>query len=98
MLDTWHVWDEDGLELMIRDGVQHICAVQFSGYRVPTRFHNDRLLAGDGAAPNAQIFHWLEDAGFQGWYDLELFSEDIWKMPHEYIVQSTKSWFDSVWS
>lgn len=98
MLDTWHVWDEPGLEYMIRDGIQHISAVQFSGYRVPTRFHNDRLLPGDGAAPNAQIFHWLEDAGFQGWYDLELFSEDIWKMPHEHVLQATRFWFDSVWS
>jgi sugar phosphate isomerase/epimerase len=46
----------------------------------------DRVLPGQGEIDLYSIFEALEDGGFRGWYDLEVFSgldlpDSIWKRP-----------------
>jgi sugar phosphate isomerase/epimerase len=97
LVDTWHVWDQPDLDSLLREAVDITVSVQFSGYREPTRYENDRTMPGEGLADNARILRLLEDAGYRGWYDVEIFSEDLWAGPPEAVVAGCRTWFDEVW-
>jgi sugar phosphate isomerase/epimerase len=45
-------------------------------WREPTRGWADRVLPGDGVADLAAILGALDGAGWDGYYDLEIFSDD----------------------
>jgi len=72
MLDTWHVSDPDA----IAPYVGEIAGVHVSDRREPTRSHFDRLLPGDGVLDLAAVFRTLEAGGYDGWYDVEIFSDN----------------------
>ena len=97
LVDTWHLWDQPGLEESLRENIDLVKAVQFSGYRNPTRHEFDRLMPGDGIADNARLLRSLESAGYRGWYDVEIFSDDLWTGPLEEVLSGCRQWFDDVW-
>jgi sugar phosphate isomerase/epimerase len=91
VFDMWHLWDSPGLEQDLPRAIERITTVQVSDYRDPTRGRMDRVLAGDGVAGVASLLARLRALGFDGWYDLELFSDDgtfgedypdsLWRLP-----------------
>ena len=50
--------------------------MHINDYRSPTRGFADRLLPGDGVADVAAILRALDRAGWTGYYDLEVFSDN----------------------
>jgi sugar phosphate isomerase/epimerase len=50
--------------------------VHVNDWREPTRGWADRVLPGDGAADLPAILAALERAGWDGFYDLEIFSDN----------------------
>ncbi len=72
MLDTWHVSDPGAIEPY----VDEIVGVHVSDRREPTRSHFDRVLPGDGVLDLAAVFRTLEAGGYDGWYDVEIFSDN----------------------
>lgn len=90
--DIWQVWDssEKILELT-RQLAPRVNVVHLNDYRRPTRSWNDRVLPGDGVVDLPAILKALRDGGYDGWYDLEVFSDDgrwgndypdsVWKLP-----------------
>ncbi len=72
MLDTWHVSDPDA----IAPFVDAIAGVHVADRREPTRSHFDRVLPGDGVLDLAAVFRTLEAGGYEGWYDVEIFSDN----------------------
>lgn len=72
MLDTWHVSDPAAIEPY----VDRIAGVHVSDRREPTRSHFDRVLPGDGVLDLAAVFRMLEAGGYDGWYDVEIFSDN----------------------
>jgi sugar phosphate isomerase/epimerase len=50
--------------------------VHVADRREPTRSHFDRLLPGDGVLDLASAFRALEAGGYDGWYDVEIFSDN----------------------
>ncbi|HZT91265.1 MAG TPA: sugar phosphate isomerase/epimerase family protein [Gaiellaceae bacterium] len=74
--DTWHLWNTPTLFDDIEQHVDRFAGVHVADYRDPTRSWADRVLPGDGVAGIAQIVHALEDAGWSGPYDIEVFSDD----------------------
>ncbi len=76
LFDVWHLWDDPGLE---RDLVEHgprIAGVHVSDVREPTRSFADRVLPGDGVADVPRVLGLLDRAGWDGFYDLEIFSDN----------------------
>jgi sugar phosphate isomerase/epimerase len=72
LVDVWHVGGDPDL-------VSHpdrIYGVHVSDRREPTRSHFDRLLPGDGVLPLPRILRTIRGAGYDGWYDVEVFSDD----------------------
>jgi sugar phosphate isomerase/epimerase len=72
MLDTWHISDP----AEIAPYVEKVAGVHVSDRREPTRSHFDRVLPGDGVLDLAAVFRTLEAGGYDGWYDVEIFSDN----------------------
>jgi sugar phosphate isomerase/epimerase len=80
-VDVYHVWWDPDLEAEIGRagelGLLH--AFHVCDWRVPTRdLLTDRGLMGEGVIDIPTIRGWMEDAGFDGLHEVEIFSEDYW--------------------
>jgi sugar phosphate isomerase/epimerase len=73
MFDTFHLSDTADLGGQIGRHVARIAGVHVAGRREPTRSAFDRVLPGAEVAPVLQA---LADAGYDGWWDVELFSDN----------------------
>jgi sugar phosphate isomerase/epimerase len=73
--DVWHLWNSDVLEELPR--YAHLLAgVHVNDWREPTRGWADRVLPGNGCADLPAILGVLEEVGWEGFYDLEIFSDN----------------------
>jgi sugar phosphate isomerase/epimerase len=72
LLDTWHVSDPGG----IAPYVDRVVGVHVADRREPTRSHFDRVLPGDGVLDLAAVLRTLQAGRYDGWYDVEIFSDN----------------------
>lgn len=86
VVDVYHLWWEENLkEEILRAGKKnnllayHICDWKYP----PEDMLNDRGLMGDGCIPLAKIRSWVEEAGFTGFHEVEVFSHRYWAMDQE---------------
>ena len=78
-IDVYHVWWDPFLRAEIKRTTGKIFAFHVCDWRVPTRdLLNDRALMGQGCIDIPQIRGWVEDAGFDGPIEVEIFSEEEW--------------------
>jgi sugar phosphate isomerase/epimerase len=107
MFDVWHLWDTPGLLDEIRRHAHRFVGVHVDDWRDPTRNWCDRVLPGDGIADITGILGALDDAGYDGWYELEVFSDDgrfgnewddsLWKLDPVEFVRSGREKFEQAW-
>ncbi len=93
VFDTWHLWDTDGLEEAIAREVGRLVAVHVADWRAETRNTDDRVFPGDGVADLPAIVSALDRAGWDGPYEVEIFSDpelpdSLWRLPPE-VAAST---------
>jgi len=74
--DVWHLWNTPDLCGHITRELDRIAGVHVCDVREETRCWADRLLPGDGIADVPTILAALDGAGWQGLYDLEIFSDN----------------------
>jgi sugar phosphate isomerase/epimerase len=101
-LDIWQTWDDPQLFDLIADHADRVFGVQVNDWRNPTRMRDDRVLPGEGIAGVAKIIAALISAGYTGWYDLEVMSDEtledsLWRQPHLDLLERAAQRFDSVW-
>ena len=78
-LDVYHVWWDDRLEDEIRRAAPHLFSFHICDWRVPTRdLVTDREIMGRGCIPIRHIRGWAENAGFNGFNEVEIFSAEYW--------------------
>jgi sugar phosphate isomerase/epimerase len=70
-------WAERGLATTIRDGIDRVRLVQVSDFKVGTVASSQRLVPGDGDIPTERILRVLVDAGYGGYFELELIGDAI---------------------
>lgn len=81
-VDVYHLWWDPMLEQEIkRCGMNnHLFAFHICDWNVPTTdFLLDRGLMGEGCIPVRKIRSWVEATGFNGFYEVEIFSNKFWK-------------------
>jgi sugar phosphate isomerase/epimerase len=104
LFDTWHLWDTENIYQHIRDHIDLIAGVHIADWkRDETRTWADRAFPGEGKLPMLDLIRALDEAGFQGHYDVEIFSDDgrydvdypdsLWKLPPEEIVRRATAIF-----
>lgn len=80
-LDVYHVWwDPDLKNQIMRCGKsKNLFAFHICDWLTPTvHFLLDRGLMGEGCINIKQIRSWVEEAGFDGFHEVEIFSERWW--------------------
>jgi sugar phosphate isomerase/epimerase len=93
-IDVYHVWWDDRLEQEIaRCGrLNAIFSYHVCDWLTPTRdLLLDRGIMGDGCIPLRQIRSWVEQAGFAGMIEVEIFSTELWKLDQIQLIQRVKS-------
>jgi sugar phosphate isomerase/epimerase len=81
-VDVYHLWFDDDLENQIkRCGKQNnLFAYHICDWNVPTEdMLLDRGLMGEGCIPLKKIRGWVEEAGFSGYNEVEIFSTKFWE-------------------
>lgn len=81
-VDVYHLWWDPSLEHEIkrcgRNG--NLLAFHICDWNVPTTdMLNDRGLMGEGCIPISKIRGWVEETGFKGFNEVEIFSTKFWK-------------------
>lgn len=92
-VDVYHVWWDDTLKTEIERcaGQNHLFAFHICDWNVPTTdFLNDRGLMGEGCINIPQIRSWVEDTGFTGYHEVEIFSTRFWAIDQKDYLQKIK--------
>lgn len=80
-VDVYHLWWDPHLESEIKrcGKNDHLFAFHICDWSVPTTdLLNDRGLMGDGCIPIKKIRGWVEETGFNGFNEVEIFSNRWW--------------------
>jgi sugar phosphate isomerase/epimerase len=106
--DVWHLWNTPSLFDDIASEVGRFAGVHVCDVREPTRGWADRALPGEGAANVPDILRALDAAGWDGLYDIEIFSDDgtfgnaypdsFWAAPPEETLARARAAFERAWS
>jgi sugar phosphate isomerase/epimerase len=82
-VDVYHVWWDDSLETQIQLAGERrrLFAFHVCDWKTPTTdLLNDRGLMGEGCIPIRRIKSWINAAGFEGFNEVEIFSNRYWAM------------------
>jgi len=85
--DVYHVWWDPGLEREIARAGTRICGFHVCDWLTPTGdLLNDRGLMGEGCIDIRGIRRQVESTGFDGWIEVEVFSDRWWSHdPDDYL-------------
>jgi sugar phosphate isomerase/epimerase len=107
MYDVYHLWDTDDVVALSERHARAFGGVQVSDWRAETRGFMDRLLPGEGLIDLPVLLRALDEGGFAGWFDLEVFSDDgrygsdyedsLWKRPPSELVRDGLAGFRRAW-
>jgi sugar phosphate isomerase/epimerase len=105
--DTWHLWNTPNVLDEIAQHAHRFVGVHVADWREPTRKWADRVLPGDGVAGLPRLLAALDAAGWEGFYDVEIFSDNgafgdawpdsLWDVPPERMARSAKESFERAW-
>lgn len=111
LYDVYHLWDTDNvIEETVRHGSRIVPSVHICDWRAETRNDFDRALPGDGVIDLPALFGALDEAGVgDGWFDLEIFSDDgsfsdqdfedsLWKQDPLEVVRRGREGFEKAWA
>lgn len=91
-IDVYHVWWDHFLKAEVERATGTIFAFHVCDWRVPTRdMLLDRAVMGDGCIKINDIRGWVEKAGFKGFIEVEIFSEELWGMDQERLLKRIKN-------
>lgn len=90
-VDVYHVWWDPKLQAQIeRAGRERLLAFHVCDWLTPTTdLLNDRGMMGDGVIDIPRIRGWVEDQGFGGFSEVEIFSTGRWwRRGHDEVLQT----------
>jgi sugar phosphate isomerase/epimerase len=93
-VDVYHLWWDNNLQQeIIRCGKNNnLVAFHVCDWNVPTvDFLNDRGLMGDGCIPVKLIRGWIEETGFNGYNEVEIFSDKYWATNQNDYLEKIKN-------
>ncbi|MBC7827683.1 MAG: sugar phosphate isomerase/epimerase [Chitinophagaceae bacterium] len=92
-IDVYHLWWDPALktEILRCGNNNHIFAFHICDWKTPTTdLLLDRGLMGEGCIGIRQIRGWVEEAGFEGFHEVEIFSTKYWEEDQSVFLQKIK--------
>jgi sugar phosphate isomerase/epimerase len=74
MVDLWHLWDTAEVERHLTENVARFTGVHVSDW-FPGEARSDRALPGEGKSRTPELMRVLEQAGWHGAWDVEIFGD-----------------------
>lgn len=90
-VDVYHIWWDPDLEREIKRCGEsgNLIAFHICDWRSPTvDMLNDRGLMGEGIIDIKQIRGWVEEAGFGGYNEVEIFSDRWWSRDQDAFLEA----------
>jgi len=99
--DVYHVFDTPDAVEWTERVADRVAAAHVCDYRTP-QSSADRVLPGDGIIDLGALFGALEAGGFDGWYDLEIFSDkeladSLWLLDPKLLLERGRAAFFEAW-
>lgn len=95
-VDVYHVWWDPYLrgEIDLASIKRRLFAFHICDWKTPTAdLLNDRGLMGEGCIPIAEISSWVDESGFNGPREVEIFSTRYWAMDQDdYLSRITEAY------
>ena len=91
-VDVYHVWWDPKLQAQLARARGRILGYHICDWLPATReLFNDRGMMGDGVIDLPLIRSWVEAAGYEGFQEVEIFSElDWWKRDADEVLKTCK--------
>ncbi len=89
-VDVYHLWWDPYLKKEIKRCGEndHLFAFHICDWSIPTTdMLLDRGLMGDGCIPVNKIRSWVEATGFNGFYEVEIFSNKYWQQDQSLFLK-----------
>ena len=93
VVDVYHVWWDPDLQQQVERAGRagRIFAFHVCDWRTPTEdLLNDRGLMGEGCIPLRPIRGWVQQSGFSGFIEVEVFSHRYWAMDQGEFLEKIK--------
>lgn len=86
--DTFHSWQTPRLLERIPELAPRTFLVQLSDSLVDPRDEMDRRLPGQGLLPLPEMVQQFLSSGYQGFFDVQVWSEDVWRRPLAEVISA----------
>jgi sugar phosphate isomerase/epimerase len=99
-VDLYHVWWDSELESQLKSAgkLNRLFALHICDWLTPTMdLLNDRGLMGEGCIPIAEISRWVDETGFAGPREVEIFSNRFWSMDQEQFLQQMTAAYQQIY-
>ncbi len=93
VVDVYHLWWDPDLQTEIKrcGDAGRLFAFHICDWKTPTTdILHDRGLMGEGCIPLPQLRAWMETAGFDGYDEVEVFSNSYWNMNQDRFLQEIR--------
>ena len=98
VLELNNAWIERRLYENIRARTDRIALVQVSDFKVGTLAASERVVIGDGDIPLRRLCAAIAEAGYGGWYDIELIGPAIEAEGYTSVVPRAVERFRALWT
>jgi sugar phosphate isomerase/epimerase len=97
IVDTYHVWWDPNVYREIQRAGDRILGFHVSDWLAPPpHFLNGRGLMGDGFIEFKRLAAAVDQAGYTGPTEVEIFNEELWALPGPQALELIKSRFETV--
>lgn len=91
--DVYHLWQEDQLLPRIAEVAPRVATVQLSDWQAAPRSEMDRSLPGTGQIPIGDIVEAFIEGGYDGFFEIEIWSEVLWNSDYAEMLKFCRSQF-----
>lgn len=91
--DTYHFGRQERMVERLATLAERIAIVHLGDCKSPPRLEQNRLPLGNGTVPLKEIVEALTNAGYDGFYDVELMGEEIERADYRDLVEQSKCAF-----
>jgi sugar phosphate isomerase/epimerase len=97
VIDVYHVWWDPVVYLEIARAAGHIFGFHVNDWIVPVPdILNGRGMMGDGVIPIKRLREAVTEAGYSGPIEVEIFNEELWRLPGSELLRLVKDRFRKV--